>query len=347
MTPRYSHDTRRVKGINNNRHVFGLVETYDRTKGAGSAKCRACNTESHWSSFHCEICGEILLPNPSWNIHALSETPRSWGPSLAHSSTSRCKSCHSECDWNSVQCDICGEPFERISCMSPVSVCTNMTPTRTTSSMRKSNQSCRDCKASYSTNEDVCPICGCDSEVSPCAVTPGEPNQPFEWALSPPSGCERLQVAAPRIAVTTQPAQPFVLVKERECLRAASARPIARAHRRPPDRARLPTTRTAAQAACALFKLARRPAKAMPRRRAPRDPSPPPPPRPPAGTRTVRVPWLLPRTDDGNRPSRAAASSPPAPPLLPPPTPQPPDVAAAAAAAAATTVTRVARRLAV
>jgi hypothetical protein len=191
MKSRYAYGTKKVKGVHNNRHVFGLVDTWTEDKernGLESAKCRACNTESHWSSFRCEICGEILLPNPSWKILALSERR---GPSLARTplsvatcSTSRCKSCHSECDWNSVQCDICGEPFERISCMSPVSVCTNMTPTRTTSSMRKSNQPCRDCKTSYSTDEDVCPICGCDSEVSPCAVTPGEPNQPFEWARS-------------------------------------------------------------------------------------------------------------------------------------------------------------------
>jgi hypothetical protein len=192
----YSHDMPKGKGVHSSRSVFGLVDTWsedERTKGRNgpeTAKCLACDTESHWSNLHCEICGELLIPNPSWNILADSECSRSWGTSVPHiphtvknSSTSRCKSCHSENDRNSTQCNICGEPFEGFSCMSPTSVCTNMVPFRATSIRRSLNQSCRDCKASYSTDEVACPICGCISERS-CTPIPEEPTRPLEWVRS-------------------------------------------------------------------------------------------------------------------------------------------------------------------
>jgi hypothetical protein len=128
-----------------------------------------------------------LLPNPSWNMLAVSECPRSWGTSLARIplpvatfATLRCKSCDTECDWNATRCDICGELIES---SSPTSVCANMIPNRATSIRRNLNQSCRDCKASYSTDEVICPICGCISEISFAAI-PEEPTRPLEWVRS-------------------------------------------------------------------------------------------------------------------------------------------------------------------
>ncbi len=126
--------------------------------------CRTCNSKCHRSCGETSPSRRSSIPSDSnsavWNKDG--QSPHRQVP--VSPATTKCRACASECDWNCIQCEICGEPFEVIPFerirktrkpRSALSVRAN-----SVIAARRSNLTCRECSTVFSSESEVCPICG-------------------------------------------------------------------------------------------------------------------------------------------------------------------------------------------